>query len=261
MDVQLKDRSHLFNNAGARVLSAGNVQVALDLFRGALEAKLSYERTLRPRGDFISEHPLSPIVRCVTPDCVSTAENHLAQMDSIILRMDDGEPSSHMGEVLITHAPSATTRTEVRPTHVGTVVPEDCRGYCPYFYRTPFELTDGSRSSTELTSAIIVFNLGLVHHHEWMNSPKAAAFYEISAALLASETDTPQAVLLKIALLNNFGIWCYENGDGESLRTCMEHLSSVVKHTSVPLSSEVTEGVRANVKWLLTPPNGGSPAA
>ena len=243
----------------------GNGQIALDLFRGALEAKLQYERSIRPsRGAVVQDNnPLFPIQRCVTPDCVSTAESHLSQMSS---NATDAEAEDGISP---TSGPSqdqdiqrfTSAMTGEGPEQSGTVVPEESRGYCPYFYRTPFDLSDTSRTSTELTSAIIVFNLGLVHHHEWRNSPKAAAFYEISAALLSSEPDTEQSVLLKIALLNNFGIWCYENGDGESLRTCMEHLSTVVENSSIPLAPEIAEGVRRNVQWLLTPPNGGSPAA
>jgi len=267
MDIHITDRSHVFNNAGALMMGAGNVQVALDLFRGALESKLSYERSLHSA--------MGAVQRCVTPDCVAAAENHLTDMDSLLVSSigesdDEGsiEQEIHTTSYADSQEQASTTTISVSsPPDSGwrqdhTVVPEESRGYNPYLYKSPFQLTAASRTSSEETSAIIIFNLGLVHHIEWRNSPKAAAFYEISAALLAGQQMSSQTSLLKVALLNNFGVWCYDNGDGESLRTCVEHLSTLIEATPpVHLSNEVAEGIRANIRWLLTPPNGASPAA
>ena len=140
-------------------------------------------------------------------------------------------------------------------------VPLESRGYNPFIYLQPFELPNTSFASTQLTSAVIVFNLGLVHHCASRNSPKTAAFYEIAAALLSSDLDLMRSSLLRTAIINNFGVWCYENGEGESTRMCMEHLSRIIDASCTTMSTVVEEGIRLNIQWLLTPPTGGSPAA
>ena len=250
----MEDRSYLFNNAGVRMMGEGNFVVALDFFRGALESKLAYERTNGPFGNVNAAQPLLLLnQRCVTP---SSDEGDSPEMESDPQPPPEPEPNiDSEGEPRISPAPDTSNNDDM-----STPVPAESRGYQPFLFRHPFELPDGL-TSTERTSATIVFNLGLVHHLQSRTSERAAAFYEISAALLATEPDSPASTLIKIALLNNFGIWCYENGDGESLRTCMEHLSAVVERISFPLSPDVARGVHANVQWLLTPPNGGSPAA
>jgi len=113
-----------------------------------------------------------------------------------------------------------------------TVVPVESRGYNPFICRTPFAIpeSDTVPSRNRLyQSAVIVYNLGI--SHQWFSrySPKAAAFFEISAALLSSGGGTTEeSFLLRICLLNNFGVWCFENGDGDAMRTSLEHLALVL---------------------------------
>lgn len=162
-------------------------------------------------------------------------------------------------------------------------VPRQSRGYEPYIHARPFEIpvatatnttAGGVGVSTQVISSVIVYNLGLVHQLSCRASPKAAAFYEISAALLASLPETNDTLLLRVSLLNNFGVWCFENGDGDSMRTCMEHLSMALEDAELAAASpdndsssctiihkDLKEGIRSNIQWLLTPLNGGSPAA
>jgi hypothetical protein len=232
------DRSLVFNNAGARALSHGHKAVALELFRGALETKLAFERQNPPGGTTHTE----PVERCITPECVLRAESHLSHMDEYSTQNEVEE------------------LTPVLDSVDDAIIPFADRGYDPYVYALPFQLPSAS-ASTQLTSAIIVFNLGLVHQIASRTSAKAAAFYEIAAALLASEAPSPESVVLRVAMLNNFGVWSYENGDGESLRTCMEHLSNVLQQARPSLDQQVEDSIKRNIDWLLTPPNGGSPAA
>lgn len=268
-NFQPNDRSRVFNNAGARMMMTGNYSMALDLFRGALESKLARERFLHPArgGDM-----LFATNRCVTPDSMITAQGQRSPPS----HEDPAEVEEEAQEEVFDASSREQTQQPTESVAPGVVeetavlhgnsVPEESRGFSPFLYPRPFEIPDGgtgSSSSSELTSAVIIFNLGLVHQRMNRNSSRAGAFYEISAALLASTSDLSEsAIMLKIALLNNFGVWCYENGDGANLQTCMEHLSNIVERTSVSLlDQEVTEGIRANICWLLTPPNGGSPAA
>lgn len=233
------DRSLVFNNAGALVLHNGHSRVALELFRAALESKLAYERAHPPDAPMASD----PVDRCVTPECVVRAEGHLTNMECYSSEVDPTQPNPALEDGIIEPA-----------------VPLASLGFLPFLYLQPFRLPS-SGTSSQLTSSIIVFNLGLVHHHASRTSAKAAAFYEIAAALLGGEPPSRDSAVLRLALMNNFGVWCYENGDGESLGTCVEHLSSLLQHARPMLDAGIHESITNNIKWLLTPPNGGSPAA
>ena len=254
----MSDRSATFNNAGVRMMDVGNQYVALELFRGALESKLSFERNQRPQG---TEGGI--VQRCVTPDppdCINRAEDHLANLNTYLSQAHPVENQSSQDLLILQLQNGANVVADTMS------VPLQSRGYDPYIHMTPFEIPV-EPVSTQITSSVIVFNLGLVHHALSRTSPKTAAFYEISAALLASMPETPDTALLRVALLNNFGVWCFENGDGESMRSCMEHLSIAIEgdneeSSNCPIiDSIVKQGVRSNIQWLLTPLNGGSPAA
>jgi tetratricopeptide (TPR) repeat protein len=241
----MADRSRAYNNAGVACLESGREEIALDLFRGALEAKLSYERSQQ-------SYHVETNQRCVTPDCLSTAEDHLANLPSY-LRQPSPEPSPQGVEPMSSSRAPTTT----------DLVPLESRGYIPYLYAQPFAFQSNS-TSTQLTSAIIVFNLGLVYQLMGRSAQKAAAFYEISAALLANEPDfiDTTCTLVRIAMMNNFGVWCYENGEEESLRTCMERLAVVLDCSAgTTMTMEVQEGVRSNIRLFTAPPSGASPAA
>jgi hypothetical protein len=150
-------------------------------------------------------------------------------------------------------------------------VPVQCRGYSPYLYTAPFRFSSdntqaGSMAVAPLNSSFIVFNLGLVHQLMDRTSPKASSMYEISATLLASVPESPETLRLCLALYNNFGVWCFENGIGEAMRECMELLSLALEKVekegdSLMWMEEDSQAMRSNIDWLLTPPNGGSPAA
>jgi hypothetical protein len=240
----MADRSSAYNNAGVACLESGREEVALDLFRGALEAKLTYERSQ------LSNH-VEPNQRCVTPECLSTAEDHLANLPNYLEQQSPESSPEGMEPMSSSRLPTTTDS-----------VPIESRGYNPYLYAQPFAFQSSS-TSTQLKSAIIVFNLGLVYQIMSRSAPKAAAFYEISAALLVNEAEfIDTTLLLRIAMMNNFGVWCYENGEGESLRMCMEQLSMLLDCLAAgTLRMEVQDGVRSNIRWFINPPTGASPAA
>lgn len=230
--------------------------VALELFRGALESKLAFERCQRPLLD-ITDHG-EVVQRCVTPDlpdCLNRAEMHLVNLDTYLSQASSVEhPSTH--DVLIARLEEGASVLDDR-----MVVPLQCRGYNPFIYASPFPIPESESVTTQIASSAIVFNLGLVHQCMSRTSIKTASFYEISAALLASIPETSETLLLRIALLNNFGVWSFENGDGDSMRTCMEHLSIAMEEEGSSIDHAIQDGVRSNILWLLTPLNGGSAAA
>jgi hypothetical protein len=235
------DRSPILNNAGALALSNGHVAVALELFRGALESKLAFERTHPPDGGGKAEP--EPLERCMAPACVLRAEAHLSQIEAY-------------------STPNAIEDTyPVLEAVQEPAIPYEIQGYSPYVCQQPFELPLNRTASTQLTSATIVFNLGLVHQLVSKSSAKATAFYEIAAALLSGEDPTIQSALLRVALMNNYGALSYLNGEGEILVLCMEHLSRVLRAPHPVIATEVEGNIHRNITWFLAPPHGGSPAA
>jgi hypothetical protein len=263
----MEDRSSIFNNAGVSILlmENGNENVALELFRGALESKLAFERRQLVIDEFAANRhdlpqcpsPLSEgspelMMGSARPDCLVQAEMHVQNLETYLSCAAPTEPSTG------STADSSTTADGM------ISVPRQSRGYDPFLYKTPMQIPDGSRWA-QLTSSMIVFNLGLVHQMVSRESSAAAVFYEIAVSLLPHMASTsPDELLLRAALLNNFGVWCFENGDGECMRICMEQLAIAMEEFDrelVALDTTTLQGLRLNVQWLLTPLNGGSPAA
>jgi hypothetical protein len=249
----MEDRSAIYNNAGVRVLLAdvGNHVAALELFGGALEAKRTTELTQgAPEGPTRPRPPL---------DCVRRAEVHLQSLSSY-LTASASQQALSVGEL-----------REILPQHGSTnagsdmiIVPLSSRGYDPYLYKIPFNIADDQQESPLLSSSAIVFNMGLVHQMISRTAPKTADFYAIAASILSIPPLLSDTLLIRIALLNNLGVWCFENGEGDSMRTCMEQLSMVTSEEeadATAIDASVLAGARSNIQWLLTPLNGGSPAA
>jgi hypothetical protein len=280
---EMEDRSSVFNNAGVDVLQSNptkNLSVAMDFFLAALESKLAFERhQFATTADDAS--PVLATKGAVSgisskAACLVQAELHLENLttflspsttsaleeDTSVLRQ--APPNTVPSVVFVDPATTASS-------HMGRIsVPVQCRGYNPYLFTSPFRFSSdtqaGSFAIAPLNSSFIVFNLGLVHQLMDRTSPKASSMYEISATLLASVPESPETLRLCLALYNNFGVWCFENGIGEAMRECMELLSLALdkeeqEDGSVSWTKEDSQAMRSNIDWLLTPPNGGSPAA
>jgi hypothetical protein len=237
--------------------------------------------------------------RCVSPDGSddSTTSNNTPMrshqrndnLDSfldLLRNMDDQQRQNDLASSSIASAPggiiTSTNGSFVASSpSVGTgmsnVILSSFRGYEPYLYRIPFllpgnEVTSASQEVTEAAQSIscrIVFNLGLIHQTVCRTSCKVASFYEIAATLLSSlpsefadSSDMAAiTVLLRIAILNNFGVWCYENGEGESMMNSFEQLVDTLDEDQDLIDPSVLRGVRANIQAFLTPNNGASLAA
>jgi len=227
-----------------------------------------------------------PPQRCVTPeipDCLQVADEHLARIDEYIQAASTNAIDTPMrttvmvsqesaGDIHLLQVqgyddyhhhdqPSASSSSR----NDTTVVPLESRGYNPYLCLTPFLIPPNNDTvHNQYISALIVFNLGVVHQWFSRYSPKTAAFYEISAALLSNVAEsTSESLRLRVCLLNNFAVWCFENADGEAMRTSLEHLSYMLDEPAISqvLSTEMILGFRTNIQCLLTPRDGGSPAA
>jgi hypothetical protein len=191
---------------------------------------------------------------------------------------------------------------QASPSSTLTTIPLEHRdSFVPYLYQEAMLITsqvlnvDDETSQQLIMGSIVVFNLALVHQLRDRNCVQASSLYELSASLLQSLSTAaaPSQVLqvtwpLRLALLNNFGVWCYDNGDGECMITCMEYLRIALDATTAatPTKSSrgsnnasdamdeasdnddddatmdnVERGMRSNINRILTPHHGSSPAA
>jgi hypothetical protein len=265
-----------FNNAGVIILQSDEAKyhydVALDLFRGALETKLALEFAQKrfPIATDTSHNDLTFLLQTIerqvfpSPEATEVIQRAVVHLDHLNLYLtptpkppdnvpESRQPIETVRSLQLLFAPSSTV-----------VPPLASQGYQPYLCTFPFFVAEDSAFSA-VASSVIVYHLGLVHQLMERHSVKASDFYTISAALLASEVQTRATILLRISLLNNFGVWCFENGDGESMRVCMEHLSTVLQgeenEDGCLIEAKIIASLRRNILWLLTPPIGVSPAA
>eukprot|EP00538_Stauroneis_constricta_P009155 CAMPEP_0119567716 /NCGR_PEP_ID=MMETSP1352-20130426/36752_1 /TAXON_ID=265584 /ORGANISM="Stauroneis constricta, Strain CCMP1120" /LENGTH=376 /DNA_ID=CAMNT_0007617003 /DNA_START=150 /DNA_END=1280 /DNA_ORIENTATION=+ len=149
--------------------------------------------------------------------------------------------------------------------------------YAPYLWSQPLRLShnhhrhrqpgiasDGRHSprdedltATRKDSAMIIFNLALLDQLRNERSAQAVALYELSMTLITGDLVDE----LGIALVNNIGVWCYQNGDMEGAANCMRHLMHFLNKCDMSLDVKDKEGLHANVLWILSSPQLASPAA
>lgn len=276
------DRSATYNNAGVRLMTAGNHNAALELFRGALESKLSFERRS------FSGREAPPMERCVTPDMNDIAPCSSSSSSTSSIEGPSSTTSTNLDSYL-----ELSRNTEAGPQHLpqqshfltfndgismtisipSTLPTSGGGGYEPYLYTKPFavpeETNESSSSTTQAMSCRIVFNLALIHQMVCRSSAKAASFYEIAATLLSSLPDEQdeEIFVLRLVLLNNFGVWCFENAEGESMMACFEQLVETLQiedddgMSSLSIDPSILSGIQRNIQAFLTPMNGVSLAA
>jgi hypothetical protein len=209
----MSQRSIEYNNAGVDCTEAGQHRMAWDLFKGALEVKLTLERI---------DGSIHSIESRAGANCyIAKAEAHLCSLTSWTLK--DSAIFSCLGL-------KTSTSMQSRETW---------------------------EASPRRESAAIIFNLALVDHLKSRSSEQAVALYELAMTLLTGAT----VDLLGVALMNNIGVWCYENGDLDGSLKCMAHLHSFSCAADCEMGSEQRDGLQSNMLWLTNPPFAASPAA
>ena len=205
------------------MLRRGQYEIAHDCFRASLELKLAHDRMQ-------VERQLNPLhqVRSVSPECVSIAEEHLMNL------------SNYLTEGASRRSSSASSDDEEM---------ED-RTPRPYIYAEGFVMPDESRSTVQLRSCMNVFNLGLIHQMKEPAAEKARDFYRIAATLLALDTENRHSALIRLAVANNFGVWCHENGDAQQARECMEQVATLLERLDESLSPEALNGFQSNIQMF-----------
>jgi hypothetical protein len=242
------EKARAFNNAGASCLEAGYGRAAWDLFKGALEVKLTSERSSDQQASRIGE--LDTYVR--------NAEYHMQNLANYRLNNTGTGTDSHLFEY---------------PSMRGGMVPNESSTGClfdPYISCHPFRIDDEpsiAGPTTELAakerkmsatraSTMIIFNLALVDQLHNRSSNHAISLYKLALTLMVGEDVGP----VVIALINNIGVWCYDNEDLQGGLRCMDHLSSVL-HVCNSVDEEERARLVSNIQLMLIPPFSASPAA
>jgi hypothetical protein len=228
-----------------------------------------------------------PEQRCVTPD--DSSEEGEEEQDDTSAAMNISPTTTTLDSYLelsrnLSGAPfdrtmdhHRTTPSSISSSYSSSSPLTGGGGYVPYLYTQPFAIPEDdenffdstSMRTTQTVSGQIVFNLGLIHQMVSRASTKAASFYEIAATLLSSvpeeEDDDEKVILIRLVLLNNFGVWCFENGEGESMLACfeqiMETLNSLSETARSTIDPAVRRGIQSNIQAFVTPMNGVSLAA
>jgi hypothetical protein len=234
----MSQRSIEYNNAGVDCTEAGQHRMAWDLFKGALEVKLTLERI---------DGSIHSIESRAGANCyIAKAEAHLCSLTSWTLK--DSAIFSCLG---------LKTSTSMQSRETWESFAADSSLYSPFLFTDPIRIGTDRKASPRRESAAIIFNLALVDHLKSRSSEQAVALYELAMTLLTGAT----VDLLGVALMNNIGVWCYENGDLDGSLKCMAHLHSFSCAADCEMGSEQRDGLQSNMLWLTNPPFAASPAA
>lgn len=228
------ERSAEFNNAGVDCFKAGEYRMAWDLFKGALEYKLLRDNTTRlPQDTTTSSHHVE------SNAYIERAESHLFLMRSKLGSQKYLDP---FGQCMCTRN---------RQSYDNSL-------YSPFLFASPIKLGSSQDMTSRKESATIIFNLAIIEHLKNRDSEQAVALYELAMTLLTGDA----VDFLGLALMNNIGVWCYENNDQDSALTCMGHVANFVVSCESIVDEEAMDGLQANILWLLTNPQyTASPAA
>jgi len=250
-------RSIQYNNAGVACTDAGYHKIAWELFKGALELRLAMERS----GSVMND---DEFVLAVQKDnaYIQKAETHLRNITNYIKTIPSSLPMTPECDAdsdAVRNAPftsmAQSSGAQVRQSPMECHLTDD--DFSPFLFRRPMRLSPDIKVPTRKESATVIFNLALVDHLKNRYSEQAVQLYELAMTLLTGDI----VDALGIALMNNIGVWCFENGDMDGTLTCMGHLSNFLSSCGSSISQEQRDGLHANILWLTNPPFAASPAA
>lgn len=230
-----------------------------ELFKGALELKLAIERSL-DGGASIQKDEVAFVATQSGNSYIQRAEiilrnitNYTERIPSsrTMIKTPDGIGDCDASSPQAIHGGDSTV--SYRSTFVDTMDGM----YSPFIFCRPMRLPTNKRLPSRNESATIIFNLALVDHLKNRASQQAVQLYELAMTLLTGEVVDE----LGVALMNNIGAWCYENGDLEGTMTCIGHLSIFLGSCSGLLNEEQRDGLQANVLWMTNSSYIASPAA
>jgi len=257
-------RSIQYNNAGVAFTEAGRHREAWELFKGALELKLAMERY----GSEVQDD--DEFVAVIQKDnaYIQRAEYHFRTMmtcqgnrSSVPTVQQQHSTVTRINPDTDTVYNPSSTYYSMSQSQFGThsSVHADLMDdmYSPFLFRHPMRLDPNLAIPTRKESATVIFNLALVDHLKNRCSEQAVQLYELAMTLLTGDV----VDALGIALMNNIGVWCYENGDLDGTRTCMGHLATFLASCGYNMDDDQRDGLQSNILWLTNPPFAASPAA
>uniref|UniRef100_A0A7S3L570 KIF-binding protein n=1 Tax=Amphora coffeiformis TaxID=265554 RepID=A0A7S3L570_9STRA len=221
------EQTKTFNNTAIDLLGSGYLEEAKDMFRAALETKIGHDRA---EAEGCVAH-----ARCVTPECIFSAEYHLNNRSTYLSKPKNAPGCSR------TLSPGGFTRTS-GDSDDGAPAP------IVHLFSRPFAIADEDFEEVTYASAVNVFNLGLVHQLQNRSCTKARAFYEVSASLLATEAWDEHSALLRAAVTNNFAVWGYQNNEMYAARASFMELGRML--LSWPGEPEHAVGFQSNLLLL-----------
>lgn len=246
-------KSIQFNNAGVACFRC-HPKKAWELFKGALEVKLALERSMNTH--LPAKLPLY--------ENLSSTNSYVNRAQAILDEVDEEEISTNDDNVEMTLEEVEESRTLLSSTiykqfgdELGDIF------YTPFLFSKPFLISDNEVLSpygrARSTSAIVIFNLALVEHLFNRTSQQAVSLYELSTSLMVGRHVNE----LGIALVNNIGVWCWENDDMDAAQRCMDHLWRILRNPACQhlIDSNEKSSILRNICSILTPRGTASPAA
>jgi len=253
-------RSIEYNNAGVACTEAGYHKVAWELFKGALELRLAMERGDKSMNDITHDEDVLTAFR--DNAYIQRAEDHFRNITKYVRTIPSSSSlsrkpmdSGDSGRVNASFTYNTTQPQNSNQSPFQIDLMDDI--YSPFLFRRPMRLSPDDDVPTRKESATVIFNLALVDHIKNRCSEQAVQLYELAMTLLTGDVVDE----LGIALMNNIGVWCYENGDMDGTMTCMGHLSTFLGSCGSAVNQEQRDGLQANILWLSHPPFAASPAA
>ena len=226
------------NNAGADCMRLGRVQVAWDLFKGALELHLAREKKRADPNVTLSG---------TAQGFISQAKNRYNAFLSMRMANND----------------------EVSPSALIDLHGDD-ENFCHFFiFRNPIKIPtelpsnalEGSLSAC-LSGLIIILNMALLEHYRNPWSKQSISLYKLAASLLMTKSSMEAA--LHLVILNNVGIWHQQNGYISLAENYMARAAKVAETLPIDDSSFTPEewhGIIFNLQWFAAPRFKVSPAA
>lgn len=240
------DHAIAFNNAGVAAMGQGLLRRAWDLFKGALELNLLCQVHHTNMEQSLDE-------AYSTNRYVKKAVEHLR---SVAENSNDSEP-----EYGITIDPQRIACPFL--LHLAG----DCSDghvFIPFIFASPFSIPDSPdlRARPDFPRCIVatvVYNLAVMSHTSNRSSPQAVALYDLATKLVDARGD--HCGLLRLALINNVGVWRFENGSEDVARRCMRSVASSLTTNGQVLCQSDVDNIYKNVRLILDPPMHISPAA
>jgi len=213
-----------YNNTGVRFFDEGGFEGALTMFRAALERKLAWDSAIQAKGE---GHPVD---RCVTPDILipsiilssppppppPRAVLDYGNKETATAFQQQRKDEKHSCPLPVPFGASPTRSTSSSSssmsslsTATGTTPPSSpsLPAVLNLLHRHAFGINDDQHMIT--ASAIIIFNIALVHQIMDAKSIKAGQSYQIAACITTMQGNQPTA--LHQAIMQNLLVWVSEN--------------------------------------------------